>query len=195
MVDDFPNFFREGLETIKTLKATLKVKTGSRPRFYKARFVPFALKDLIEEELARMQTLGALKALDHSKWAAPIVPVPKQDGSVRIRWDYRLTVNQILNVDKYSLPKPNELFACLAEGMKFTKLDMSHAYNQLMLDNNSRNFVTINTHKGLFRFKRLPFGVTSAPVILQKTMDQLLQGLPPVSCYIDDILRMSETDE
>ena len=72
---------------------------------------------------------------------------------------------------------------------------MSHAYNQLMLDSNSSNFVTINTHKGLFRFTRLPFGVVSPSAIIQKTMDQLLQELPRIICYIDDILIASETDE
>ena len=133
LVDKFPDDFREGLGTIKTSKASLKVKTGSRPRFYKTRSVPFALKGAIEEKLARMQTLGALEAVDHSEWTAPIVPVPKQDGSIRICGDYKLTVNQV-DVDKYPLPKPNELFACLVRGKKFTKLNMSHAYNQLMLD-------------------------------------------------------------
>ena len=116
-----------------------------------------------------MQILGALEAVDPSQWA--VVLVPKQDGSIRICGDYKLTVNQGLDVDKYPLPTPNELFACLAGGKKFTKLDMSCAYNQIMLDNNLKNFDAINTHKGLFRFTRLPFGVSSAPAIFQKTMD------------------------
>ena len=53
----------------------------------------------------------------------------------------------------------------------------------------------INTHTGLFRFTHLFFGVASAPAIFQKTMDQLLQGLPRVICYIDNILKTGETDE
>ena len=100
--------------------------------------MPFALKGAIDEDLVRMQTLGDLEAVDHSEWAAPIVPVPKQDGSIRIcGTTNKLTVNQVLNVDKYPLPKRNELFGCLAGGKKLTKLNISHAYNQLMLDNNS----------------------------------------------------------
>ena len=93
LVDEFPDVFREGLGTIKTSKASLDVKTGLRPRFYKALSVTFALKGAIEEELTRLQTLGALEAVDYSEWAAPIVPVPKQDGSIRICEDYKLTVN------------------------------------------------------------------------------------------------------
>uniref|UniRef100_A0A1X7TWP3 Reverse transcriptase domain-containing protein n=1 Tax=Amphimedon queenslandica TaxID=400682 RepID=A0A1X7TWP3_AMPQE len=55
--------------------------------------------------------------------------------------------------------------------------------------------MTINTHKGLFRYTRLPFGVASAPAIFQRTMDSILQGIPRVCCYIDDILISGETDE
>ena len=102
-VDEFPDVFREGYGMIKTSKASLEVKTRSRPRFYKACSVPFALKGAIEEELTRLQTMGALEAVDHSERAAHIVPVPKQDGSIRICGDYKLTVNQVLDVDKYPL--------------------------------------------------------------------------------------------
>ena len=60
-----------------------------------------------------------------------------------------MTVNQSLEVDQYPLPKPDELFASLAGGQKFTKLDLSQAYQQLLLDAESRQYVTINTHRGL----------------------------------------------
>ena len=63
--------------------------------------------------------------------------------------DYKVTVNQVLDVDQYPLPKPDDLFATLAGGKKFTKLDLSQAYQQLLLDDDSKKFVTINTHRGL----------------------------------------------
>ena len=65
---------------------------------------------------------------------------------------------------------------------------MSQAYQQLVLDEDSTKYVTINTHRGLYRYTQLPFGVASAPAIFQKTMDSALQGIPKVICYIDDIL-------
>ena len=68
------------------------------------------------------------------------------------------------------------------------KLDLSQAYQQILLDKPSRKLVTINTHKGPYHYTRLPFGVASAPAIFQRTMDIVLQALPNVMCYIDDII-------
>ena len=93
-----------------------------------------------------------------------------------------------------STPKPDDLFATLAGGKKFTKLDLAQAYQQLLLDDNSKRYVTINTHKGLYQYTRLPFGVASAPALFQKFMDTILQGIPQVICYIYDILVTGKDD-
>ena len=96
-------------------------------------------------------------------------------------------------MDQYPLPRLNGLFTCLTGGTKFTKLDLSAAYQQLSLDAESWKLVTINTHEGLFQFTRLPFGVASALVVFQCTMDAVLQGIPQVICYIDNILVTGKT--
>ena len=87
-----------------------------------------------------------------------------------------------------------DLFATLAEGKIFTKLDLTQAYQQLKLDTPSQKYVVINTHKGLFQYTRLPFGVSSAPGIFQKTMETLLRGIPGVIVYLDDILISRATE-
>ena len=58
----------------------------------------------------------------------------------------------------------------------------------MALDDDSKELLVINTHKGLFRYNRLPFGVASAPSIFQKIMDQMLAGLQGTVCYLDDII-------
>ena len=91
-------------------------------------------------------------------------------------------------MDKYPLPRIDEILSSLSGGKSFTKLDLAHAYQQVPLDEESQELTTINTPKGLYRYTRLPFGISSAPAIFQRVMETLLQGIPNVSVYIDDIL-------
>ena len=72
---------------------------------------------------------------------------------------------------------------------------MAQAYTQMELDEQCRQYVAINTHRGLYRYLRLPFGIASAPAIFQRTMDTILQGIPGVLCYVDDILIVGKTRE
>ena len=94
----------------------------------------------------------------------------------------------MLQVDQHPIPKPEDIFASMAGGKLYTTLDLSQAYQQLMLDEESKELVTISTHLGLFCYNRLPFGVASAPAIFQLTMDQLQNGLPGVQSYLDNII-------
>ena len=180
--------FDVGLGTVKDVEVSLTTKPDAKPRFFRPRSVPFALKEAVGLETDRLEAAGILEKVEYSEWAAPIVPVPKKDGKLCICGDYKVTINPYLEVDQYPLPNPEEMFATLAGGKKFTKLDLSQAYQQLQLHEASKKLVTINTHKGLYGYTRLPFGVASAPALFQKTMDKVLQGMSGVMCYIDDIL-------
>ena len=87
------------------------------------------------------------------------------------------------------------MFSTLSGGRTFSKLDMSQAYQQLPLSQESKSYLVINTHCGLFCYNRLPFGVSSAPAIFQKVMESLLKGIPGVVAYLDDILITGKTDK
>ena len=63
------------------------------------------------------------------------------------------------------------------------------------LEVESRKYITINTHMGLYRYTRLPFGIASAPAIFQRSMDAILQGIPSVICYLDDLLVTGASDQ
>ena len=80
------------------------------------------------------------------------------------------------------------MFPVMAGGRKFTKIDLTQAYLQLTLAEESREYTTINTPKGLFQFKRLPFGVASATAIFQRTIEGILKGMPFTVVRVDDIL-------
>ena len=138
---------------------------------------------------------GIIEPVEFSDWPAPIVPVEKTDGSIHICGDYKVTVNQAAKLDKYPLPWIDDIFASLEGGKIFSKLDLAHSYQQVPEDEASKKFTTINTSKGLYQYTRLPFGVSSAPAIIQRMMEGLLQGIPSVSVYLEDILIAGKTEQ
>ena len=183
--------FGPELGCVQGITAKLHVDPQASPRFCRARNVPYALRSCIEQELHRLEIAGIIERVEFAEWASPIVPVSKPDGSVRICRDYKTTVNRVAKLDPYPIPRIEDLFASLAGGKLFTKLDLAHAYQQIPLD---EQFVVINTHKGLFQYNRLPFGVASAEAIFQKVMESILQDIEHATIYIDDILVMGRTE-
>ena len=186
--------FHSELGKAKHITATLHLEDGATPKFCNARPVPYAIREKIERELERLKRDDIIEPTQFSDWAAPVVPVTKADGSLRLCGDYKLTINKAAKLDSYPLPKIEDLFAKLAGGKRFTKLDVAHAYQQIPLSEESKPYVTINTHKGLFRYNRLPLGVHSAPAIFQRAMESLLRDVPSTVVYLDDIL-ISGKDE
>ena len=98
----------------------MSLKDDVEPKFCKSCPVPYALKDRIEQELDRSVQEGILEPVEVSEWAAPIVPIVKNDQSIRICGDYKVTMNQASKLDNYPIPKADDLFATLAGGQKFT---------------------------------------------------------------------------
>jgi len=119
--------FRDELGTVKGLKVKLHVKENSTPKFVKARSLPFAFREKVTAELNQLQDSGIIVPVQLSEWAAPVVPVLKKDGTVRICWDYTLTINNIATGEVYPLPRIDELFTKVSGEKIFSKLDLPHA--------------------------------------------------------------------
>ena len=83
---------------------------------------------------------GVLEPVPFSDWAAPVVPIVKQDGRIRICGDFKLTINQVAHVETYPLPCIEDLLASLGKGKLFSKLDLADAYLQLALEEDSKLF-------------------------------------------------------
>ncbi|CAC5384147.1 unnamed protein product [Mytilus coruscus] len=125
--------FKDELGTVKGMQASLKLTEEAVPTFFKPRPIPYALRDKVADEIKRLEKQGILEKIKFSEWGAPINPVVKPDGSVRICGDYKVTINSCLEVPQYPLPKAEDLFSRLNGGKKFSKLDLSQAYQQLLL--------------------------------------------------------------
>ena len=146
-----------------------------------------ALRERIESELKRLVSNDIVEEVHSSEWASSVVPIIKSDNSIRLCGDYKITINKYLPRDIHPVPRIEELTAKLSGGQKYSRLDFSQAFTQLALDVDSRSLTTINTHCGLFRYKRLCFGISSAPAIFQRTIEDVFKNVKNVVLYFDDL--------
>ena len=155
IISRFPAVFSKEVGRIKGYKAIISLRQGTKPIFQS---VAYALQPTLEAELNRRVT--------------PLVIVPK---SLRV-CDFKVIIYQC--VKSYPLPTAEDIFAHLAGGRVFTKLDLSQAYLQLPVDDDhdSKDLLVINTPKGIFRYNWLSYGVLVAPAIFQSVMDCVLHS-------------------
>ncbi|XP_058051873.1 uncharacterized protein K02A2.6-like, partial [Ahaetulla prasina] len=175
LLREFEDIFQDSLGKYVGTPISFNLDPQIAPIRLKARRVPFALKPKIDRELDKLVNQGILVPVDHAKWETPIVTPVKPDGSVHICADYKATLNKALQKSVYPVPIVQHLFALLP------------------VDNETAEAQTIVTHRGVFKCARLQFGVSVAPGLFQNLMEQLLQGLPGVVPYFDDVL-ISSTD-
>ncbi|XP_055614909.1 uncharacterized protein K02A2.6-like [Toxorhynchites rutilus septentrionalis] len=191
----FPEVFQPTLGCCTKAKVTLYPKPDARPVYCPKRPVAYAALPKVDAELQRLQNNGIISPVQFSDWAAPIVVARKSDVSVRICGDYSTGLNNALESDRHPLPHPDDIFGELAGCRFFSCIDLSDAYLQVEIEEASRKLLTINTHKGLFLYNRLPPGVKSAPGAFQRIIDSMLAGIPGVKPYLDDILIAGKTQE
>ena len=177
----FSDIFKENpLSKVKGKLAHLVLKKDAVPKFLPARTVPIAIEKQVDAEIEKMVKQGYWTPVSQSKWATPLVPVPKKDGGVRICGDYKPTVNKQIEIAHHPLPTVELITSKLSRNTVFSKIDLKTAFQQLELDEASKELCTVNTNKGLFKVNRLPFGVASSPALWQRTMDSILINLPGV---------------
>ena len=85
------NFFGYELGCLQGVKVKLNVDGDATPKFFKARTVPLSLKEKVETELENLESMGIISPVETSRWAAPIVPVLKQNSALRICGDYKVS--------------------------------------------------------------------------------------------------------
>ena len=155
---------------------------------------PLESKRLISEMLEQMMSRGVIE-YSSAAWLSPIVLVSKPDGSKRMCLDFR-RVNTHLAADVYPLPRLDELVSSVAGNHFYSTLDMKDAYFQIELDEASRDLTTFSDGAALYRFNRLPFGLSCAPAIFSRKMAEVLAPLAKlgwVRNYLDDIIIMADS--
>ena len=130
-----------------------------------------------------------------SDWATPIVTVYKPDGSLRLCADFSSPLNKFVRPVNSPLVTIDEAIASVGNAQFFSKLDLSQAFMQIPIHEDSQKYLVINTCQGLFRFNYLPFGLAASPGIFQAFISRVLVNNPGVLVYQDDILVMSPDEK
>ena len=120
--------------------------------------------------------------------------MPKANGKVRLCVDLT-KLNESVRRERHPIPAVEPTLAQLAGATVFSKLDANSGYWQIPLSKESAILTTFISPFGRFCFKRLPFGITSAPEHFQRRMSSLLSGIDGVVCLMDDILIHGTTQE
>ena len=146
------------------------------------------MRTAVEKELNRMEFIGVISRIDEpSPWCAGMVVVPKPSGKVRICVDMK-PLNENVMREFHPLPAIEETLAQLSGARIFTKLDGNAGFWQIPFANESCSLTTFITPFGRYQFNALPFGITSAPELLQNCMNALLSNLKGVLCLMEDVL-------
>lgn len=192
---EFPEVFTSELGHCTKIKPKLMLKPNVKPVFRNKRPVPFAVAPILNDTLTMLENSGVITKVDFAHWAAPIVTVKKPNGDLRPCADYSTGLNDALEAHHHPLPTPEEIDSKLAGNTVFSHIDLSNAYFQVEMDEESKDLLTVNTHRGLFRFNRLSQGVKPATGIFQQIMDAMLSGIEGVSAYLDDIIIGGRTND
>lgn len=180
---------------IKGAKATIEMDPEIKPVFQPLRRVPIPLEGAVNNKLEQLLKRDIIEIKKGpATWVSPLVVVGKASGEPRICLDLR-RVNQAVVREHFPMPVVEEYLARLGKGRIWSKLDIREAFHQVELSEDSRDITTFITNRGLFRFKRLPFGLVTAPEIFQRIMEEMLAGCEGTCWYLDDVIIEGETKE
>ncbi|XP_078515295.1 TRPM8 channel-associated factor 2-like [Lissotriton helveticus] len=194
ILQEYPKL-TDGLGKLEGKQITLHINEAVRPVAQHHRRVPIHLQPQVEEEIKALLAQDIIEPAEGpTPWVSPIVAVPKKDTTqIRICVDMRIP-NTAIERERHPGPHLDDMISCLTGMRKFSKLDLCKGYHQLELDEQSRYITTFSTHLGLFRYKRLSFGISSAAEIFQETIRQIIRPITNSLNYSDDILVFGKSD-
>ncbi|XP_062558257.1 uncharacterized protein K02A2.6-like [Armigeres subalbatus] len=188
----------EGPETFpKVLNVTLKIQIDANiaPVVQVARRLPVSMEADVEEAIRGLLEKDIIeRAQGPLSWVSPLVPIRKADGKIRLCVDMR-AANRAVKRENYPMPNIDAAITSITKVTKLSKIDLEAAYYHFELDEDSRDITTFVARSGVYRFRRLMFGIKSAPELFQREMENLFRGIEGVIVYMDDVLIHGATDE
>lgn len=172
----------------KDVMIEIPIDNSKKPVCQPYRRIPIPIENKIETKIKELLDSDIIEEVrEPSKWISPIVPILKDNGELRLCVDMRRANTAIMR-ENHPLPSMEHLLPRIKKAQYFSKLDIKNAFHQIELHPDSRHITTFISSKGLYRYKRLMFGITCAPELFQKILEKMLLKCDGVINFIDDIL-------
>ncbi|XP_021351252.1 uncharacterized protein K02A2.6-like [Mizuhopecten yessoensis] len=192
LMKKYPECFT-GIGKLKDYQMTIALDDTVTPVIQPLRRIPYHLRDRLESKIHELESLDIIEKVEEpSAWVSPVVIIPKSNGDIRLCVDMR-RANEAVIRERYPIPTVDEILQDLNQSKVFSKLDIRWAYHQIELAPESRGITTFQTHLGMYRYKRLMFGISCAPELYNKIIQQVLRECPGVNSIFDDIVVHGET--
>ena len=196
LVRRYPSVFAEEVGLLEGVYR-IRLDPQARPVQHAPRRVPVAYRENLQktlEDLVRQEVLAPVTRL--TEWVSSMVAVPKHNGKMRICLDPK-ELNEVIQREHYQLPTVEEVATCLQGARLFSVLDARNGFCHIKLEEESSYLTTFNTPFGRYRWKHMPFGISSAPEVFQRRMCETVEGLRGVEVVADDlvVVGFGDTDE
>ena len=178
-----------GVGKLKNYQLKLHINKDVKPVAQQVRRLPFGLRDKVDQKLDDLLDKDIIEEVPDTPtaWVSPLVVAPKPDGDIRVCVDMR-RANEAIERERHPIPTIEEILYDLNGSTVFSKLDLKWGFHQVELEEESREITTFVTHRGLYRYKRLMFGISSAPEKYQKVISDVIRGCRGVANIADDLI-------
>ena len=187
LIEKYPEVFSDGVGKLAG-QYHIKIDSNVDPVQHAPRRVPVALRTKVKEALEDLEKQEIVTPVTTpTAWISSMVTVPKKNGKLRICLDPR-DLNRAIQREHYPLPTIEDIATRLHGPKVFTKLDVRNGFWHVALDESSSYLTTFNTPFGRYRWRRLPFGISSAPEVFQRKMHELVEGMSGIEVVADDFI-------
>ena len=172
----------------------IEVKDGTKPITSQPYKVPFHLKTMVKEELDKWLELGIIRE-SNSQWTSPMVVVRNSDGTIRLTIDYR-KINPHVRTDNYPMPTREVVIEKLHNSKFLSKLDLTKAYLQIPLSEESKKYSSFVVENGQFEFNVVPFGIRFVSGLCNRLIKGVVKGCESfITTFVDDLVVFSDSYE
>ncbi|PIO75334.1 hypothetical protein TELCIR_02628 [Teladorsagia circumcincta] len=168
----------------------IKTTTDSPPTRFRPPRIPVKFQKELDDHINKLLKAGRIVESD-TPWVHNTVLVKKKDGTLRVCLDFR-PLNEVTIPDHYPLPRIEDLLVKVAGNRYYATLDLASGYMQLRMTPQSQEKCGWATHRGIYQFVYLPFGLRNAGAYFCRAMARILSGLDDhCLAYIDDIIYLT----